>query len=460
MFVKTRLAPPEKRARNSKEVHMDSEQKPTTLRKVGRAAALPIQAAIVGICAGLVVGAFRLVHETTGARITQWLHEGREYWWTAPLWTLCAIVLACVTGLMLRRWPLIGGSGIPHVEAALAGRISMRWKRILAPKFAGSMLALWGGLSLGREGPCIQMGAAVGRALGLCWGEVALPGNRAVIGGAAAGLAAAFGAPLAGVLFVFEEMKCRLSLSLAVMVGLASFAAWVALRLIFGMGQILPFNAFAAPDLRDPRQLLLVAVFGVIMGVMGALYNVMLIAMKHRYDRQRLTPAWLKPLWPFLAGVGLAFTLPAVLGGGDSLIIALSDTPFSLRMLIILMLVKLAFSLFSFSCGAPGGLLMPVLCIGALMGAVFGHAAVTLDLLAPSEINAFLVFGMAACFAGAVRAPLTGIALCVEMSGATACLPGLLLAGLLAAVTADLLRSEPVYITLRKDLLRNPPPGA
>lgn len=439
---------------------MDSGQTPDLLRKAGRAAALPVQAVIVGICAGVVVGAFRLVHDVSGARIAEWLRQAPEYWWIPPLWVCCAVLMACATGLMVQRWPLISGSGIPDVEAALAGRLSMNWKRILLPKFVGSMIPLWGGLSLGREGPCIQMAAAVGRALGLCWGDAVLTGNRAVIGGAAAGLTAAFGAPLAGLLFVFEEMKCRLSLPLAVMAGLASFAAWATLRFGFGMGQILPFDALPSPDLRNPQQLLLIAAFGVIMGVMGALYNAMIIAMKHRYDRQRLTPAWLKPLWPFLAGAGLAFTLPAVLGGGDALIVALAETPFSLRMLVLLMVVKLVFSHFSFACGVPGGLLMPILCIGALMGAVFGHAAAALGVLPPADIQAFLVFGMAAYFAGAVRAPLTGIALCAEMSGATACLPGMLLAGLLAGITADLLRSEPVYVTLRKDLLRNPPPGA
>lgn len=430
--------------------HLSSENTTTP----GSVLALAVRAVPVGIAAGAVVGAFRLLHDLSGARITAWLHLGMPYWWSAPLWLGCALALACATGLLVRRFPLISGSGIPDVEAFLAGRLPMPWKRILLPKFVGSMFALWGGLSLGREGPCIQMAAAVGRALGLGWNDVAPRNNHAVIGGAAAGLTAAFGAPLAGIVFVFEEMRCPFSFPMFVTATLASTCAWATLRYGFGLGQILPFDTFLAPDLRDAQQLLLVAAFGMIMGIMGAIYNTMLIAMKQRYDRQTLTPDWLKPVWPFLAGVGLFYTLPAVLGGGDTLIVSLAHMPFSFRMLLLLTAVKLLFSHFSFACGVPGGLLMPILCIGALMGAIFGQAAAALGVLPPPDINSFLVYGMAAYFAATVRAPFTGIALCAEMSGSAACLPGMLLAGLVAHVTANLLHSEPVYVTLRAMLLR------
>ena len=126
---------------------------------------LPVMAVrglAVGLCAGGVVGLLRLSHDRAASRLALWLDGWREALWIVPLWFAVLVALALILRRIVRETPLISGSGIPQTELALAGRLSFTWWRVLLAKFMGSWLALFGGLALGREGPSIQMGGAVG----------------------------------------------------------------------------------------------------------------------------------------------------------------------------------------------------------------------------------------------------------------------------------------------------------
>ena len=213
---------------------------------------LAMRGLAVGLCAGCVVGLLRLSHDRAAARVALWLEGWREVWWTIPIWFGVLAALAVILRRIVREEPLISGSGIPQTELALAGRLSFTWWRVLSAKFLGSWLALFGGLALGREGPSIQMGGAVGAGFHALWrpsAPHALTGSPYVVAGAVAGLAAAFGAPAAGVLFAFEEMKSRRDASLLVAACAAALGAHLMIRIVFGMGRILPFAGFEAPPL-------------------------------------------------------------------------------------------------------------------------------------------------------------------------------------------------------------------
>lgn len=108
-------------------------------------------------------------HDRAAARVALWLEEWREVWWTVPIWFGVLVALAVILRRIVREEPLISGSGIPQTELALAGRLSFTWWRVLLAKFLGSWLALFGGLALGREGPSIQMGGAVGAGFHALW---------------------------------------------------------------------------------------------------------------------------------------------------------------------------------------------------------------------------------------------------------------------------------------------------
>ncbi len=415
-----------------------------------------VRGAVVGLCVGGVVGLLRLSHDRAASRLALWLDGWRETLWIVPLWFAVLLALALIIRRIVRETPMISGSGIPQTELALAGRLSFVWWRVLLAKFAGSWLALFGGLALGREGPSIQMGGAVGAGFHTFWrpsepeAKPSLAGSPYLVGGAAAGLAAAFGAPIAGVLFAFEEMKCPRTLPLLVASCAASLGAHVMVRGVFGMGRILPFADFPAPALSSYW---IVALEGVVFGFLGVAYNRTLLWLHDAEARQTFVPDRWRAIPPLLCAGILALFAPQVIGGGESLIIAVGERGFALGMLVTLLVLKYLFAQYSTVAAIPGGLLMPILCLGALWGRVWAELPVAAlaahGLSAPDAAQSYVLFGMAGYFAATARAPLTGIMLVMEMSGAYACLPGSLLAGLVACRVADALRCPPVYDSLK-----------
>ena len=404
---------------------------------------------VTGLCVGVVVACFRTVHNCSSAKLLHWFGTAGEHWSIIPFWGLVLVLVAALIGRLVAAVPLIPGSGIPQTELTLAGRIVLApvaWARLLAAKFAGSWLALLGGLSLGREGPCVQMGSAVGAIAGSFARHPETTESPWVIGGAAAGLAAAFGAPVAGILFAFEEMKNRLTPVNILFALTAAFAAQTVAARLFGLGRLFPFAHFTPPPFSQWWALLLL---GGLIGLLGVAYNVLLIRFKDAEARRNPLPTGLRTLPALLVAGVLAFTFPQVLGGGDGLIVTLGTAPTPMRLLLLLFVLKMTFSIFSYMGNVPGGLLMPLLCIGALAGHATGGALAAAGLMDPAGADAFIVFGMAGLFAASVRAPLTGIALVLEMSGTVACLPGTALVAFLASLLASRLGCAPVYDSLK-----------
>ena len=296
---------------------------------------LAMRGLATGLCAGCVVGLLRLSHDRAAARVALWLEEWREVWWTVPIWFGVLVALAVILRRIVREEPLISGSGIPQTELALAGRLSFTWWRVLLAKFLGSWLALFGGLALGREGPSIQMGGAVGAGFHALWRPAAphaLTGSPYVVAGAVAGLAAAFGAPAAGVLFAFEEMKSRRDTSLIVAACASAIGAHLMIRIVFGMGRILPFAGFEAPPLSS---FWIVALEGAVFGVLGVGYNKTLLWLHDREAGQTLIPDRWRALPPLLLAGCLALFAPLLIGGGESLIIFVGEHDVALKTLIL-----------------------------------------------------------------------------------------------------------------------------
>lgn len=420
---------------------------------------LLVQAAFVGGGTGGVIGTFRWLYDHGNAFIVSLLRSGPSTPLTVITVFAVLIILALVVGQLVRREPLISGSGIPQTELTLAGLLPFPWARIIITKFVGTLLSLTGGLSVGREGPSIQMGAAVGCGFGHLFHKLAGENSentpRFLIAGSVAGLSAAFGAPLAGMLFAFEEVKTIVTVPLLLFTGMASFSAWFVIKILFGFGLVFPFADI--PSLGWP-QLWLPVIVGVATGLVSAAYNAALISTTLFHDRQKLIPAPLKPLVPFLLSGMLLYAYPQVLVGvgySASDLGGLTSAPLALAPLLLLFAVKTAFSILSFASGVPGGLLMPMLAIGSMAGAVAGTAAISLGLASDPQLPAYLVLGMTGLFSGTVRAPLTGIALVAEMSGALHCLPEMILVGLISTVIANRVGSPPVYDSLKRRILVN-----
>jgi len=377
---------------------------------------------------------------------------------TAPsyrvvIWILLTVVAGVATAAMVRRSPLIKGSGIPQVKAALMRTLRFDWKRELPFKFLGGSLALGTGLSLGREGPSIQLGALVGSGLADVMGRAEIK-RYLVTAGAAAGISAAFNAPLAGVLFCLEELHRSFSpvmLTCAMTAAVAANAiSWLLLGnanvFSFHLGETLPIALYPA-----------IIVVGLLCGLAGAIFN-SAIAGAQSLWKAALPREATRIVAAFAVGGLVAIAVPSVAGGGHHLVDRAAGGELALGALAAIALGELAFTAFSFGSGTPGGIFLPMLAIGALLGGITGRIVEGLGL--PGGYNAnFVILGMVGFFTAVVRAPITGSILVTEMSGSFAHFPALVLVAVAASLTAGLLRSEPIYDTLLRQLAPQDRPG-
>lgn len=411
-------------------------------------------AALVGVLAGLVAVAFRLTLDQGDALRNQLLAIGHRY----PTFGFLLPVLfgafgaGVATYLVRRVAPETSGSGIPHLKAVLHHLRGMRWQRVLPVKFVGGVAGIAGGLALGREGPTVQMGGAVGLAVGQ-WLAVTPRERRTLIAaGAGAGLAAAFNAPLAGVVFVLEEVQRDFTPGVFTAAFLSSVTADVLARLLLGQN---PVFHVLVPNPPPLTALPAFAVLGVLAGLLSVLFNRALLGSLNLFQRTRTWPSW-APGALVGAAVGVvAWFQPDAVAGGHRLLERTFSAEEPLATLFGLFLLRFALTMFSYGTGAPGGIFAPLLVLGSQLGLAVGKVA---GQVAPTAVGSpvgFAVVGMGAYFTGIVRAPLTGVVLILEMTGNYSLMLPLLLACLTAYGVADLLRDQPIYeALLERDLLR------
>jgi len=358
------------------------------------------------------------------------------------IWIAACAAAGVATAIMVGKRPLIAGSGIPQVKAALMRRLRFDWVRELPLKFAGGVLALGAGLSLGREGPSIQMGALAGAGIADVFRKSEFRRYLATAG-AAAGISAAFNAPLAGVLFCVEELHRSISPAMLTCAMVAAVAANAISWLILGDGSVFALHLSSAMPIDLYPFLLLV---GIACGLCGALFNASLLASLRGWPRlvpqrgARLTAV-------FVVGGLVAVAFPAIAGGGHALVGQAARGGLPLAVLAALAAGKFAFTIVAYGSGAPGGIFLPMLAIGALIGGILGEAAALLGLGYGYAAN-FVIIGMVGFFTAVVRAPITGAILVSEMSGSFSHFPALILVSIVASLVASLLRSEPIYDAL------------
>ena len=336
------------------------------------------------------------------------------------------------------------GSGIPQIKGELRGIMWHRWLSELPFKFVSAILSIGAGLSLGREGPSVQMGGYIGKAMSRIGHRSPAELRYLMISGAAAGLSAAFNAPLAGVLFALEELHKQFSPLMLLCAMAASAMGDFVSSHFFGMRPSFSFPEIIPLSLsRFPWLILL----GLLAAAGGDLFKKSLYFSQSLYSKLHV-PMIVRPVVPLLVSVPLGFFLAETIGGGHELVEHLAVARYSLMLLAGLFFVKLAFSGLSYGAGTAGGIFLPLLVCGALLGTAFGTVLFSLGLVAEIEIVNFLILGMAAFFTAVVRAPVTGTVLILEMSGNLSHLGGLVIVCLIAQLACDLVRSRPVYDVL------------
>jgi Chloride channel protein EriC len=396
---------------------------------------------LTGVVAGLLVVIYRLgIEYGTGIAVKAYAFI-KIHPVFILLWVAAAVAVGLFVAWLVRLEPMAAGSGIPQVEGVVLFGLKMKWYTILFVRFAGGILCSFFGLSLGREGPSIQIGAAGSQAVAKKMCKSKIEENYLITGGAAAGLAAAFNAPLSGVMFALEEVHRSFSPVILLSATTASLTADFVSKYFFGLKPVLDFAT--VPQLPISLYAWLIPL-GVLSGLAGSLMNKTLLGFQALYSR---LPGFLRVIVALLIALPCGMFVPTVLGSGQNLIQFAESARSGILMLLILIAVKLLFTSTSFGSGAPGGIFMPILAVGALTGSVFGILATHAGL--PSQyIPDFAVCAMAGALSSSVKAPITSILLTAEMSGSLIHMLPVAACAFLALLVSDFLKVEPVYEAL------------
>jgi len=409
---------------------------------------LALLAPVAGAAAGLLGAIFRLAlvrADHLRDALVAWAH-GR----TTPGFLLvvaaCALATATAAWLVRRFSPAASGSGIPNVEAVLAGHAQQAPFVLIPVKFIGGLLAIGAGLALGREGPSVQMGASIAHLVGKIF-KRNWPDCRVLLAaGAGAGLATAFNAPIAGAIFVLEELVRRFETRIAIVaLGASSTAIFVA-RLFLGDAPDFHLRALAFPSHGTK---LLFFVLGLLAGLAAIAYNHAILGAVAAADKLRRWPVELRAALIGAAVGTMAWFAPGLVGGGDLITQRTLEGIGTLALIPLLFSLRFGLGAVSYASATPGGLFAPLLVLGAQLGLFFGLACQFAFSGLFIQPEAFAVVGMAAFFAGVVRAPLTGIVLVMEMTGNVSMLLPMLGASFAAMLVTTLLRNPPIYDSLR-----------
>jgi CIC family chloride channel protein len=370
----------------------------------------------------------------------------------SPLVVVCAAAVGLAVWMTGRFAPQAAGSGIQHVEGVERGLFRIWPLSVLWVKFAGGILGIGGGLVLGREGPTVQMGASLADHLGLRFGLPDTARRILLAVGAGAGLTGAFNAPLAGTLFVAEELKCPFRPAIYLGTLLASVVTDSCCRFWLGPVAELPVPAGLAPPLSALAPALVVGALG---GALGVFFNASLLRTLAAVDRwKRRVPAWALGAAMGTVLGGVAWFVPALPGGGVTFAARVLGGGVSTPEALWLLPASFALTIGSYAVGAPGGIFAPLLVIGATLGLVVHGVWLAAIPSSAAQMPMLAAAGMAALFAGIVRSPLTGAVLLVEMTGSYALVLPLVVASLVAYAVAEVVGSVPIYESLLERELR------
>lgn len=410
---------------------------------------------IVGLLTGIVAVPYHY--------LLQFFYSLRKSFFdSSPPWYLHILLFLVLWGILLfvawlvKRWPYISGGGISQTRGAINGRIEYihSFRQLLA-KFAGGVLTLSSGLSMGREGPSVQMGSYIGDLISK-WGHI-LSGERKQLlaAGAGAGLAAAFAAPLAAATLVIESIERFDAPKTAITTILAGVVAGAIASIMY------PFNPYnqiqaIAPDIPFPLQIKLFLIFAVIVSIFGKFYSLLMLYVKRLYPAIK-QPEYIKLLGLVTMAYVISLTVTDLTGGGEQFLTeqALGGNN-SLYWIGSMMLLHMFFTVYSFSSGLPGGSFIPTLVTGGLIGKLCALILVQQGVIAQENISYVMLIGMAAFLIAVVRTPITAIILITEITEHFEVFYPSIVVGGLTYYFTELLEIKPFNVMFYEEMINKP----
>ena len=428
----------------------EPEKSPGTVRVPRLAAAFReerfflVLAVFIGIFSGLAVVCFRLCIEWTSIGLLGAAPEPH----TLRVLLVPALSGLLVAGIVIHVFPQVRGSGVNQTKSALYifnGYIPFR---TAVGKFISAALAIGGGHSLGPEDPSLQIGATLASALGrrLNFSREKLRLFAPI--GAAAGLAAAFNAPISAVLFVIEEVIGRWSVGVLGPVVLAAISSVVIVRWFLGSEPLFRIPPVTAAR---PTELIAYAVLGIVGGFAALVFAKAITFLR---PRLRALPRWTQYLQPALAGlcIGLIgyFGAPQVMGAGYGYMDQAMHDQFTWQFLAVVAGAKILATTLSFTSGTPGGMFAPALFVGAMLGGAVGGVERIFYPHLTGTTGTYALVGMGVLFAGFLRAPLTSVFMVLEVSGNYSIIVPVILANSVAYFISRSLQPIPIFDVLTR----------
>lgn len=403
-----------------------------------------LQAVLVGLISGIIVVLFKLCIDGVFGYFQEHL---ANFTWSKKIFFLPLITTlgGLISGLLVFKLaPETRGSGIPYIKMALTRVGGVIRLRSIFVKFFAGVAGIGSGMPLGREGPSVQLGAGAGSFVSRMFHMHGMDQDKLIAAGAGSAIGATFNAPIAGTIFVLEELLQKFSSSLLFPTLAATVTAASVARYFLGNTP-----AFMIPMLNDDiggATIAVCVVLGFVAGMLGVAFANLIYWFNNRYERLKKVPSWAKPA---IAGFGIGLVgllVPMAMGSGNYGIGLLLEQKLSLPLIFIIFTVKFFITPFCFGSGAAGGIFLPMLMLGSFLGYMIASVASFLGLQV--DIVAVSLVGMAAFLSAVARTPITAVVMVFEMTGGYNYILPIMLSAAIADLTAKRFRHKPIYVKL------------
>ncbi len=403
-----------------------------------------VQAILVGLISGMLVVGFKVSINSLFWTIQKFLNAFST-WQKALIFPLITTLGGLISGFLVFKFaPETKGSGIPYVKMTMARMGNMTRIRSIVVKFFAGVAGIGTGLSLGREGPSVQLGAGAGALVGRLFKMSGTNQDKLIAAGAGSAIGATFNAPIAGTIFVLEELVQKFTPALLFPVLVATVSAASLARHFLGSNP-----SFDLPKLQGGitlENIHVCIILGLVAGLLGVLFSKVIFFNNKLFDKMSKIPNYFKPAIAGLAVGLIGLVIPYVLGSGNFSVDLLLQHKFSLGLVLIIFIAKFFVTPFCFGSGAAGGIFLPMLMLGSFLGYIVSTVCNSFGFHTDPIVIAIL--GMGAFLSAVARTPITAVVMVFEMTGGYSHILPIMLSAAIADLVAEKLNQKPIYASL------------
>lgn len=403
-----------------------------------------VQAILVGLISGMLVVGFKVSINSLFWTIQKFL-SAFPTWQKALIFPLITTLGGLISGFLVFKFaPETKGSGIPYVKMTMARMGNMTRIRSIVVKFFAGVAGIGTGLSLGREGPSVQLGAGAGALVGRLFKMIGTNQDKLIAAGAGSAIGATFNAPIAGTIFVLEELVQKFTPALLFPVLVATVSAASLARHFLGSNP-----SFDLPKLQGGitlENIPVCIILGLVAGLLGVLFSKVIFFNNKLFDKMSKIPNYFKPAIAGLAVGLIGLVIPYVLGSGNFSVDLLLQHKFSLGLVLIIFIAKFFVTPFCFGSGAAGGIFLPMLMLGSFLGYIVSTVCNSFGFHTDPIVIAIL--GMGAFLSAVARTPITAVVMVFEMTGGYSHILPIMLSAAIADLVAEKLNQKPIYASL------------